>query len=133
MNNTLKLGRKYKEIYTATDKADFFYLPGDIVTLAKDIELRSPSIDKRIVLPEGMQFKIIAVELNKGSDLMRYRISTLFREMMKNFKEFTSEEKVKIDEIVDQTEFHDCDFSHPPRQLMHMENYKDTIRITLVK
>ena len=128
---TLKLSRKFKEIPIVKNKADFFYLPGDIVTLAKDIELRSPFIGRRLILPEGMQCQVISAELNKGDDLMTYRISILFREMMKKFKEFTSAEKYVIDDVVDSTEFHDCDFCHPPRQLMHMEDSNDTIKFLL--
>lgn len=130
---TLKLSKKLKEIPIVKNKADFFYLPGDIVTLAKDIELKSPFIDKRLILPEGMQCQIISTELNKGDDLMTYRISILFKEMMKKFKEFTPSQMCIIEDVVNSTEFHDCDFCHPPRQLMHIENSDDIIKITLVK
>ena len=129
----LKLNRKSKEISIVKNKADFFYLPGDIVTLAKDIELRSPFNDKRLILPEGMQCEIVSAELDKSVDLITYHISILFREMMKKFKEFTSAEKYVIDDVVDSSEFHDCDFTHPPRQLMHIEDTDDVIKITLVK
>ena len=104
-----------------------------MVTLAKDVELRSPFIDKRLILPEGVQCEIVSAELDKAIGLMIYHISILFREMMKKFKEFTPAEKYVIDDVVDSVEFHDCDFTHPPRQLMHIEDTDDAIKITLVK
>lgn len=129
----MELNNKVKEIPIKTSSFNFCFLPKEIVSLDRDIEISlQPALNKKVILPAGMEVKIDKCLPSKM--IMTYRVQMILREMIRCFKELSSDEKNVLDDIIETIEFHDCDFKRKSETLYNISFDKEgNIEITWVR
>lgn len=128
----MELNNKVKEIPIKTS-LNFCFLPKEIVSLERDIEISlQPTLNKKVILPAGMEVKID--KCIPSETMMTYQVQMILREMIRCFKELSSDEKNVLDDTVEIIEFHDCDFKRKSETLYNISSDKEgNIEITWVR
>ena len=111
---------------------NFWFMPGDETELEREIVLTDPSKKEKITLPKGMKVRIDLCRIGKTNDMMTYFISVPVVEREKAFPHTTLAERDTIHELIQETEFNDCDFVPPKgRPLYNITNLNGLIELSL--